>query len=70
MSNWKPTTEQVRGRFTRFSTGVVNVDGQLRRTQEIQEEAFDAWLEDIKAEAWKAGWYAGYTEALGNPHEN
>ena len=70
MSDWTLTTKQVREDFA------TRMDHHL---DESRREAFDRWLEQVKAEAWQeghdAGWEDRHADALigwmaSGPHES
>lgn len=55
MSDYTPPTEQVREEYaTRMAPHL----------DEARREAFDRWLEQVKAEAWDAGFDAGERDAF------
>lgn len=52
MSDWTPTTKQVREQFTREEPPRIGTVAEKSR-------AFNRWLEQVKAEAWDEGHHAG-----------
>lgn len=55
MSDWTPTTEQVRGDYATRLAPHINAP----HLEEARREAFDRWIERVKAEAWDEGHHAG-----------
>ena len=49
MSDRTPTTETVRGQYTREQPPLIATVGEKRAE-------FDRWLEQVKAEAWEEGY--------------
>lgn len=47
MTDYTPTTEQVRGQYTREQPPPIATMGEKRAE-------FDRWLDEIRAEAWDA----------------
>ncbi len=52
MSEYTPSTDEVRGAW-------------IALTYNNTPEQFDRWLEQVKAEAWKEGYVAGFLKAMG-----
>ena len=52
MTDYTPTTKQVREQFTREEPPQIGTVAEKGR-------AFDRWLEQVKAEAWEEGHNAG-----------
>ena len=52
MSDYTPTTEEVRNQYSGFSTSNSNHTGQVY----LNFAEFDRWLAEVKAEAWQEGW--------------
>lgn len=53
MNDFIPTTEEVR-KLIEISYNSSHI------------EEFDRWLAQVKAEAWKEGYVAGFLKAMGN----
>jgi hypothetical protein len=58
MSDYTPSTEEVRNQYSGFSTSNSNHTGQVY----INLAKFDRWLAEVKAEAWDRGYEAGLTD--------
>ena len=51
MSDYTPTTEEVRNQYSGFSTSNSNHTGQVY----LNFAEFDRWLAEVKADAWEEG---------------
>ena len=58
MSDYIPTTEEVRNQYSGFSTSNSNHTGQVY----LNFAGFDRWLAEVKAEAWEEGCRWGAVE--------
>lgn len=72
MSEYTPTTENIRQTFAYVRAGLDHDDG-YPFVMEFHVEAFDRWLASVKAEAWDEGWMhdADYVNTWGQfcPHK-
>ena len=57
MTNYTPTTEVIRH-------AVSFPRERLGEPRPIKPEAFDRWLEQVKAEAWDKGYTSGRSNAM------
>ena len=53
MTDYTPTTPQIKGSYVQLHSGTSWVSKGLRRAE------FDRWLDEIRAEAWDEGHNAG-----------
>ena len=58
MSEYTPTTENIRQTFAYVRAGLDHDDG-YPFVMEFHVEAFDRWLAQVKAEAWGEGRRSG-----------
>ena len=65
MSDYTPTTEEVRGAYEGQLIKVGDNAYQLLDEAHAKAE-FDRWLADVKAQAWQDGWHAKDTDV--NPY--
>ena len=52
MSDYTPTTEEVRKAYLSLRGGITWYEGKA----EVIDAQFDRWLAEVKAEAWQEGW--------------
>lgn len=68
MSDYTPTTEEVRNQYSGLSTAHSNHAGQVY----INFAEFDRWLAEVKAQAWEEGYDSGaernYMDSPSNPY--
>jgi hypothetical protein len=56
VSDYTPTTEEVRNQYSGFSTSNSNHTGQVY----LNFAEFDRWLEEVKAQVWDEAYTEGY----------
>lgn len=64
MSEYTPTTENIRQTFAYVRAGLDHDDG-YPFVMEFHVEAFDRWLAQVKAQVWDEGFQGGYDSAMG-----
>ena len=64
MSDWTPTTEQVRNGYRYDPEDDYYNPLQAGANAERNARDFDRWLEQVKAEAWDEGYTSGRSNAM------
>jgi hypothetical protein len=64
MSDYIPTTEEVREQFSCIGRAIeaateLRGGSNFKKTDEVWTKYFDRWLADVKAEVWYEGYNAG-----------
>ena len=66
MSNYTPTTEEVRDEYSFHCEGWCERCGKSDDVAYLFHEAeFDRWLAEIRAQVWEEGWHTGNKDSDG-----
>lgn len=62
MSQYTPTTEQIKDAYRRDRVWEVHNGGKIYAAE------FDRWLDSVKADAWDEGYRDGHNDGLSDGH--
>ena len=65
MSDYTPTTEEVRGAFVVGCDFSNHLGAGSDDLSDASSPEFDRWLNEVKAQVWEEGWHTGNKDSDG-----